>query len=174
MTRGSFAGSRRGRGSSRYGYRGNGSFRGGRGRGRGRGGAPAETQPQREDDGTQLAERFEQVRISDDVDEKLGFARIQEGTRREGWLINMHPVGVYILLADLFLSQYVQTLVKDADWQSGKAAVDFYFVQDDGGMFKCTYQYEPYFYIACKVRVRIFSAVLMDSISDIDRNGDHH
>ncbi|KAI0946543.1 hypothetical protein AcW1_009982 [Taiwanofungus camphoratus] len=133
MTRGSFAGSRRGRGSSRYGYRGNGSFRGGRGRGRGRGGAPAETQPQREDDGTQLAERFEQVRISDDVDEKLGFARIQEGTRREGWLINMHP-----------------TLVKDADWQSGKAAVDFYFVQDDGGMFKCTYQYEPYFYIACK------------------------
>lgn len=46
----------------------------------------------------------------------------------------------------------IQTLVKDADWPSGKAAVDFYFIQDDGGMFKCTFQYEPYFYIASKVR----------------------
>jgi hypothetical protein len=44
-----------------------------------------------------------------------------------------------------------KTLVKDADWPSGKAAVDFYFIQDDGDMFKCTYQYEPYFYIGCKV-----------------------
>ena len=46
---------------------------------------------------------------------------------------------------------FQQTLVKDADWPGGKAAVDFYFIQDDGGMFKCTYLYEPYFYIACKV-----------------------
>jgi len=44
-----------------------------------------------------------------------------------------------------------QTLIKDADYPGGKAAVDFYFIQDDGGMFKCTMQYEPYFYIACKV-----------------------
>ncbi|EMD36430.1 hypothetical protein CERSUDRAFT_66053 [Gelatoporia subvermispora B] len=111
-------------------------FRGGRGRGRGRGrgGAPGETQPQREDDGTQLAERFEQVRVNDEIDEKLGFARVQEGPRKEGWLVNMHP-----------------TLMKDADWPGGKAAVDYYFIQDDGGMFKCTLQYEPYFYIACKV-----------------------
>ena len=29
--------------------------------------------------------------------------------------------------------------------------MDFYFIQDDGGMFKCTLLYEPYFYIACKV-----------------------
>lgn len=44
-----------------------------------------------------------------------------------------------------------QALIKDPDWPSGKAAVDFYFIQDDGAMFKCTLQYEPYFYIACKV-----------------------
>ncbi|CCM01776.1 uncharacterized protein FIBRA_03843 [Fibroporia radiculosa] len=126
---------RRGRANSRFGYRGNSSFRGGRGRGRGRGrgGAPAESQPQREDDGTQLAERFEQVALNDEVDEKLGFSRVSEGPRREGWLVNMHP-----------------TLVKDPDWPSGKAGVDFYFIQDDGGMFKSTLQYEPYFYIACK------------------------
>jgi hypothetical protein len=28
----------------------------------------------------------------DDIDEKLGFARIQEGSKKEGWLVNMHPV----------------------------------------------------------------------------------
>ncbi|KAL0958719.1 hypothetical protein HGRIS_014049 [Hohenbuehelia grisea] len=126
--------SSRGRGGFRGGFRGSTHFRGGRGRGRGRGGAKAgEAAPKREDDATQLAERFEQVRLSDEIDEKLGFALVQEGQRREGWLVNMHP-----------------TLVKDADWPSGKAAVDYYFIQDDGGMFKCTYLYEPYFFIACK------------------------
>ncbi|KAH7890461.1 hypothetical protein F5I97DRAFT_33293 [Phlebopus sp. FC_14] len=130
---------RGGRGGYRGGYRGNTRFRGGRGRGgRGRGGsnttAPAEgPAPQREDDGTQLAERFEQVKLNDEIDEKLGFARLQEGGKKEGWLINMHP-----------------TLVKDSEYPGGKAAVDFYFIQDDGGSFKCTMQYEPYFHIACK------------------------
>lgn len=28
----------------------------------------------------------------DDIDEKLGFSRIQEGPKKEGWLVNMHPV----------------------------------------------------------------------------------
>ena len=47
-----------------------------------------------------------------------------------------------------------KTLVKDPDWPSGRAAVDYYFIQDDGGMFKCTFQYEPYFLIACKVSIQ--------------------
>ncbi|KAJ3500777.1 hypothetical protein NLJ89_g9640 [Agrocybe chaxingu] len=42
------------------------------------------------------------------------------------------------------------TLVKDPDWPSGRAAVDYYFIEDDGSMFKATYQYEPYFFIGCK------------------------
>ncbi|KAF5354069.1 hypothetical protein D9756_007250 [Leucocoprinus leucothites] len=138
--RGSFGlSSNRGkRGSgSRYGYRGAGSWRGGRGRGRGRGGSsslPSDSPAlKREDDGTLLEERFEKVALNDEIDEKMGFTRVQEGVRREGWLINMRP-----------------TLVKDPEWPSGKAAVNFYFIQDDGGMFKCTFQYEPYFCIACK------------------------
>ncbi|KAH9919999.1 uncharacterized protein BXZ73DRAFT_92015 [Epithele typhae] len=81
--------------------------------------APSTAPPQRDEDGNQLEERFEQVKLQDEVDEKLGFARIQEGPAREGWLINIHP-----------------TLVKAADWPGGKAAVDYYFIQDDGGMFK--------------------------------------
>ncbi|RPD65491.1 DUF1744-domain-containing protein [Lentinus tigrinus ALCF2SS1-7] len=133
MARGTGNFRRGGRGTSRFGYRGNTSFRGGRGRGRGRGGAPADAQLQRDEEGNQLAERFEQVKTSDEVDDKLGFGRAQEGHVKEGWLINMHP-----------------TLIKDSDWPGGKAGVDFYFIQDDGGMFKCTLLYEPYFYIACK------------------------
>ena len=91
MARGGFSSSR---GRS---FRGGGSFRsrggGYRGRGRGRGGsnAPANV-PTRDEEGNQLAERFEQVRLSDEVDERVGFPKIQEGPRREGWLINMHPV----------------------------------------------------------------------------------
>jgi len=71
-------------------------FRGNyRGRGRGRGGTTwkgNDAMPVREDDGTQLAERFERVKQNDEIDEKLGFARVDQGQRREGWLINMHTV----------------------------------------------------------------------------------
>ena len=80
----------RGRGNFRANYRG-GSWRG-RGRGRGGSKATGDAVPIREDDGTQLAERFERAALNDEVDEKLGFGRIQEGVRREGWLVNMHPV----------------------------------------------------------------------------------
>ncbi|TFK50458.1 DUF1744-domain-containing protein [Heliocybe sulcata] len=139
MGRGSFGlASRRARGSFRSGgYRG-GSFRGGRGRGRGgrsnAGGDNADVSaPTRDEEGTQLEERFEQVRVNDEVDEKLGFAKVEDGPKREGWLVNMHP-----------------TLVKDPDWPGGKAGVDYYFIQDDGDLFKCTLLYEPYFCIACK------------------------
>jgi len=89
---------RGGYGSSRSrGFRRGGSFRsrggGYRGRGRGQGGSNAPTNvPTRDEEGNQLAERFEQVRLSDEVDEKIGFPRVQEGPRKEGWLINMHPV----------------------------------------------------------------------------------
>ena len=42
--------------------------------------------------------------------------------------------------------------MKDPDWPGGRAAVDYYFIQEDGRMFKCTMNYEPYFYISCVVR----------------------
>ncbi|KAG6837398.1 hypothetical protein H0H93_010016 [Arthromyces matolae] len=134
----------RGRGtfglSSTRGDRGRGSYRGRAaswrgGRGRGRGGAQGSTEGalKREDDGTQLAERFEKAALGDEVDEKLGFPRLQEGSKKEGWLVNMHPI-----------------LLKDPEYPGGKSGVDFYFIQDDGGMFKCTLQYDPYFFIGCK------------------------
>ncbi|KAG7095213.1 hypothetical protein E1B28_005988 [Marasmius oreades] len=115
---------------------GNTRFRGGfRGRGgRGRGGFSKRSDGlRREEDGTHLAERFERVKLNDEIDEKLGFPGVQEGVVREGWLVNMHP-----------------TTIKDPDWPGGKSAVEYYFIQDDGSMFKSAFVYEPYFQIACK------------------------
>lgn len=43
--------------------------------------------------------------------------------------------------------------MKDPEWPSGKAGVDYYFIEDDGNMFKVTYLSEPYFYIAAKVSI---------------------
>jgi hypothetical protein len=54
----------------------------------------------REEDGTQLAEKFERIGLSDEIDEKLGFGRVQDGPRKEGWLINMHPVRSHVLLGE--------------------------------------------------------------------------
>lgn len=76
------------------GRRGGGGFRG-RGRG-GRGAAPAGPALAREDDGSKAEERFERAQLEDEIDEKLGFARFQEGPKREGWLVNMHPVSCFV------------------------------------------------------------------------------
>ena len=97
MARGNFGLSSRGRGNFRGGsntrvnFRGRGSFKRGRGGSSGASGSGAPP-PVRGDDGSQLEERFERVKLDDEVDEKLGFMRISEGPKREGWLVNMHPV----------------------------------------------------------------------------------
>jgi hypothetical protein len=54
---------------------------------------------------------------------------------RVGWMVNMQ-----------------QTLRKSQHWPSGISAVDFYFIQDDGGRFKASLAVEPYFLISCTVR----------------------
>ncbi|KAF8331488.1 uncharacterized protein EI90DRAFT_3145642 [Cantharellus anzutake] len=127
----------RGYASRGRGFRGNfrGRVGGVRGRGgRGRGGATANTPAAvKDDDGSKVEARFELARIEDGIEEKLGFSRYQEGRPRDGWMINMRP-----------------TLIKDDDVPGGRAGIDYYFIQDDGGMFKATVPYEPYFYIACK------------------------
>ncbi|ORX45441.1 putative DNA polymerase epsilon catalytic subunit A [Piromyces finnis] len=80
-----------------------------------------------------LEKRFEEVRIRDEIDEKLGRMKYIEGPEKIGWLTNIQP-----------------TLVKSNDWPSGKAGVDLFFIEEDGQTFKTTVLYEPYFYIMCK------------------------
>ena len=135
----------RGRGGSSY-----------RGRGRGRGGASgAATILETEKDGTRDSDKAEDSKQSDALDEKLGFPKYQEGPPKVGWLVNMQQVIPFPRSSRDLIAQYLvaslQTLVTGEGTASGQAAVDFYFIQEDGGMFKSTICYEPYFYIACRV-----------------------
>ncbi|GAA6015444.1 hypothetical protein JCM8202_002471 [Rhodotorula sphaerocarpa] len=120
-----------GRGNSRGSWRG----RGGRGRGGGRGGygQPPGAGIKTATEGTKEEDRVEDAKMWDELDQNLGFPKFQEGPSRQGWLVNMK-----------------ETLVPDELKGSGKAGVDYYFIQDDGGMFKATIAYEPYFYIATR------------------------
>lgn len=44
----------------------------------------------------------------------------------------------------------LQTILKSDNNPTGEAAVDFYFIQDDGGSFKATVPFQPYFYVGCR------------------------
>ena len=46
----------------------------------------------------------------------------------------------------------MQTLLRHEDGRGGQAAVDFYFLCEDGSRFKVTKAMEPYFLVATKVR----------------------
>jgi DNA polymerase epsilon subunit 1 len=84
---------------------------------------------------TNRDERVESTRFSDEIDRRMGFERYEGGKKqRIGWLINMHT-----------------TMLVDEDKGGQKSAVDFYFLDEDGGGFKATLQYNPYFLIATKV-----------------------
>ncbi|XP_037367272.1 DNA polymerase epsilon catalytic subunit A [Talpa occidentalis] len=76
--------------------------------------------------------RLERSQWTDKMDLRFGFERLKEPGEKTGWLINMHP-----------------TEVLDEDKRL-VSAVDYYFIQDDGGRFKVALPYKPYFYIATK------------------------
>lgn len=42
------------------------------------------------------------------------------------------------------------TSIEDSNVPGGRAGVDFYFLEDDGGSFKATVEYDPYFLIAVR------------------------
>ena len=78
-------------------------------------------------------EKIEATRLAHRIDESMGFERFDAGRRKEGWLVNMHA-----------------TSVEDAKIPGGRAAVDFYFLEENGNTFKATVEYDPYFLIAVK------------------------
>ena len=90
------------------------------------------------DDATSAEDRFREAAARDEIDAKMGFERLDQGSSREAWLVNMHP-----------------TITVDAAHEgpvhpSGKSAVDYYFIQDDASMFKVTIPYQPYFLVGCR------------------------
>jgi DNA polymerase epsilon subunit 1 len=84
---------------------------------------------------TSIDEKWERTRLAHSIDENMGFARYEAGRRREGWLVNVQS-----------------TAIEDERIAGGggRAALDCYFIEEDGGTFKATVEYEPYFLVACR------------------------
>lgn len=77
----------------------------------------------------------ELVEKIDNMDSIMGFERFDHGDQdgekpRKGWLINMHA-----------------TTVPTDDYMAGYAGADYYFLDAEGGSFKATIQYDPYFFL---------------------------
>ncbi|KAK6456843.1 DNA-directed DNA polymerase epsilon, catalytic subunit A [Scheffersomyces xylosifermentans] len=71
----------------------------------------------------------------DALDSMMGFDRIEhgdfDGTKpRKGWLVNMHA-----------------TTIPSEEYLPGYSGVDYYFLDEEGGSFKVTLQYDPYFFL---------------------------
>jgi DNA polymerase epsilon subunit 1 len=86
-------------------------------------------------EGTSADEKAERTALAHQIDEAMGFARYDSGRRREGWLVNVQPTTVAL---------------DDDRVPGGRAALDCYFIEEDGQTFKATVEYEPYFVIAVR------------------------
>ncbi|KAK5125281.1 DNA polymerase epsilon catalytic subunit [Meristemomyces frigidus] len=83
---------------------------------------------------TSQQERLEATRLAHRIDEAQGFERFDAGRPRVGWLCNMHS-----------------TSLEDSKVAGGRAAVDYYFIAEDGQTtFKASVEYDPYFLLAVK------------------------
>ncbi|KAI2616907.1 DUF1744-domain-containing protein [Hypomontagnella submonticulosa] len=86
-------------------------------------------------EGTSADEKAERTLLAQQIDESMGFARYESGRKKEGWLVNVQPTTVAL---------------DDDRTPGGRAALDCYFIEEDGQTFKATVEYEPYFIIACR------------------------
>ena len=82
---------------------------------------------------TSQDEKIEANRLAHSIDESMGFARYDSGKKRVGWLCNMQS-----------------TSIEDEIIPGGRAGVDYFFLEEDGGSFKATVEYDPYFLIAVR------------------------
>lgn len=105
------------------------------------------------------ANQIMQASRIDEIDDMMGFERytppqfsgrrgaenIDQIPGRVGWLTNMHPTIVPP-------SSSSEVSGNDA---TGIAGVDFYFLDEEGGSFKSTVTYDPYFFIKCADASRV-------------------
>lgn len=85
-----------------------------------------------DDEGDSIEARLQRALQADKTDLKFGFERHKDPVERCGWLINMN-----------------ETEIQDED-KKLIAAVDYYFIEDDGSRFKVACPFYPYFYISAK------------------------
>jgi DNA polymerase epsilon subunit 1 len=89
--------------------------------------------PKNGNEATSSDEKREATRLAHSIDEAQGFARYESGKKRIGWLCNISA-----------------TSIEDEKIPEGRAGLDCYFIEDDGGTFKATLEYDPYFLVAVK------------------------
>ncbi|SCV03154.1 LANO_0G02476g1_1 [Lachancea nothofagi CBS 11611] len=94
----------------------------------------------------------------DELDTMMGFDRytapqfsgnmtsLRETPGRIGWLVNMHPT----MVSEDSVTSGDSTLTG-----SGVSGVDFYFLDEEGGGFKSTITFDPYFLVACRDESRL-------------------
>ncbi|WLF78893.1 DNA polymerase epsilon catalytic subunit [Lodderomyces elongisporus] len=80
-------------------------------------------------------QKKELVSRIDQIDSLMGFERFEHGENdgnkpRKGWLINLHA-----------------TTIPSDNYLTGYSGVDYYFLDEEGGSFKATLQYDPYFFV---------------------------
>ncbi|EGW34100.1 DNA-directed DNA polymerase epsilon, catalytic subunit A [Spathaspora passalidarum NRRL Y-27907] len=80
-------------------------------------------------------QKRELVERIDKLDSIMGFDRFEHGEHdgakpRKGWLVNMHA-----------------TTIPSDQYLTGYSGVDYYFLDEEGGSFKATLQYDPYFFV---------------------------
>ncbi|KAK7202921.1 hypothetical protein BZA70DRAFT_86937 [Myxozyma melibiosi] len=84
-------------------------------------------------DATSTMESFDALKLEAEIDRKMGFDLYDMGPPKVGWLINMHS-----------------TSVQEGEDTEGAAAVNYYFLGEDGENFKAVLRFDPYFLIGCK------------------------
>ncbi|EPE35724.1 DNA/RNA polymerase [Glarea lozoyensis ATCC 20868] len=89
--------------------------------------------PSNRNEATSTDEKREAVKLAHSIDEAQGFARYESGKKKVGWLVNINA-----------------TSVEDDKIPDGRAGLDCYFIEEDGGTFKATLEYDPYFLVAVK------------------------
>lgn len=95
----------------------------------------------------QLGQKFAAVERRDAIDDRMGFTRHTGDEKRVGWLVNMH-----------------ETLIQSETAERGLAAVDYYFYDEEGGNFKSTVVFRPYFFVICKPHTESAVKDLMDKM----------
>eukprot|EP01135_Chromosphaera_perkinsii_P002657 Nk52_evm25s226 gene=Nk52_evmTU25s226 len=91
-----------------------------------------------------MQDQLERALLDRAMDEKFGYDILIDQTATEprlGWLVNMHST----VIESENLHPEKGNVVK-----SVKAAVEYYFIEEDGSRFKTVIAYEPYFYISVK------------------------
>lgn len=76
--------------------------------------------------------------------ERIDTTHLDRVPGRVGWLINMHPTTVTS-----------EAMTGKSEFAGGLSAVDYYFLDEEGGSFKSTVGYDPYFFVKCSDDYRV-------------------